>query len=362
MLNTTLRRTGSAIVVALLGAGIAAVPAHATTGLFGTQDATYDGVYRQSLVIAGLRAAHVAVPKPAVAWLQAQQCADGGFQSLRTDTSKPCTAPDPANYAGEDSNSTAAAAFALAALGDRKRASRAVVYLRRLQNVDGGIPYYKGGSSDVNSTAMAMLGFKANGLKAESVRHGDFNLIDYLITAAVGCEGTPATRGALAYMPGKPNMPSDMATVQALAALAAKVPWMHRDMHGLRDTPTPTLRCPGSLSDNQALLRKVVAGYTARRLAGNHSLIPNAFGPGDDVTSSAWAVIGLAGADLAGIQGTATDIAIRMGAKQYVFDAKGNANAGRVGVLLLVAVSRGDKPTSFGGINLIKTALGTLGS
>ena len=362
MFNTTLRRTGSAIVIALLGAGLAAVPAHATPGLFGSQDATYDGVYRQSLVIAGLRDAHVAVPTSAVAWLEAQQCADGGFQSLRTDTSKPCTLPDPANYVGEDTNSTAAAAFALASLGDKARAAKAVTYLRKAQNKDGGIPYYAGGDSDVNSTAMAMLGFKANGVRSAAVRRGDYSIIDYLGTAAVGCDGTARTRGGLGYMVSKPNMVSDMATVQALAALSAKVPWMQHSRNLLRNTPQPTLRCPGSLSDNEATLRSVVAGYTARELAANNNLIPNAYGPGSDITSSAWAVIGLAGANLAGVQGTATDIAIRMGAKAYVFDSKGNANAGRAGVLLMVAVSRGDKPTSFGGINLIATVLGTLGS
>lgn len=360
--NTTLRRTGSAIVVALIGAGLAAVPAHATPGLFGSQDATYDGVYRQSLVIAGLRAAHVAVPASAVAWLAAQQCADGGFQSLRVDTSKPCAAPDPANYAGEDTNSTAAAAFAFAALGDKVRAAKTVAYLRKAQNRDGGIPYYVGGDSDVNSTAMALLGLKANGVKAASVKRGDFTVIDYLLTATLGCEGSAATRGALGYMVSKPNMPSDMATVQALAALAANVPWMQHSRNLLRNTPEPRLRCPGSLSDDEASLRAVVAGYTARELAAHNSLIPNAYGPGNDITSSAWAVIGLAGADLAGVQGTATDIAIRMSAKSYVFDAKGAANAGRAGILLMVAVSRGDKPTSFGGINLVSTVLGTLGS
>ncbi len=362
VLHTTLRRTGSAIVIALLGAGLAAVPAHATPGLFGSQDATYDGVYRQSLVIAGLRAAHVAVPRTAVAWLDAQQCADGGFQSLRTDLTQPCTLPDPANYVGEDTNSTAAAAFAFAALGDRARAARAVAYLRRAQNHDGGIPYYAGGDSDVNSTAMAMLGLRANRVAPAAVKRGGSSPLNYLVSAGVGCEGTSSTRGGLGYQVSKPNLPSDMATVQALAALSVKVPWMqhHRDL--LRNTPQPQLRCPGSLPHDEATLRRVVAGYTARELATNHNLIPNSYGPGSDITSSAWAVIGLAGANLAGVQGTATDIAIRMAARSYVFDAKGQANAGRAGILLMVAVSRGDRPTSFGGMNLISIVLGTLGS
>ncbi len=362
MFITTLRRTGSAIVVALIGAGFAAVPAHATTGLFGSQDATYDGVYRQSLVIAGLRAAHTAVPASAIAWLDAQQCADGGFQSFRSDTTQPCTAPDPANYAGEDTNSTAAAAFAFASLRDKARAARAVAYLRKAQNKDGGIPYYVGGASDVNSTAMALLGLKANGVHSTAVKRGKFTMINYLITATVGCQGSAATRGGLGYMVSKPNIPSDMATVQALAALSAQVPWMQRHRNLLRDSPVPTMRCPGSLSANETALRRVVAGYTARELAAHNSLIPNAYGPGNDITSSAWAVIGLSGTNLAGVQAITTDVMIRSAAKSYVFDTKGKANAGRAGILLMVAVSRGDKPTSFGGINLISTVLGTLGS
>lgn len=356
------RRSGSAFFVALLSATLLGTPASATPGLFGSQDATYDGVYRQSLVIAGLRAAKVAVPASATRWLNSQQCPDGGFEAFRADATKACSPADPATWSGEDTNSTAAAALAFVALGDTARARRAIGYLRSTQNADGGIPYYKSGASDANSTAMAMLALRASGVKPASVHRGDYTLVDFLITTAVGCEGDAAMRGGLAYMPAKPNVASDMASAQALAAMAPTVPWLHRIPATKRAASTPSVRCPGALSDDEARLRDILSGYTARRLAANASLIPNAFGAGTDVTSSAWALIGLAGADRAGDQQAATDAAIRAAAKGYVFDADGKANAGRAGILLLTAVTRGEKPTAFGGIDLVATALGTLGS
>lgn len=35
-------------------------------------------------------------------------------------------------------------------------ATRATTYLRTMQNPDGGFAYYKGGSSDINSTGLAL--------------------------------------------------------------------------------------------------------------------------------------------------------------------------------------------------------------
>ena len=360
MFHTIRKRTGMAIVAGLLCSALAPVSAQATAGLYGAQDAQYDGVYRQALIIAGLKAHKVSVPASATKWLSSQQCADGGFQALRSGNA--CTAPDPDNYAGEDTNSTAAAAIALASIGDTKRAARAIAYLRTTANADGGIPYYKGGSSDVNSTAMAMMAFRANGVRLSSVRKGDYTIVDYLITAAVGCEGAAASRGGLAYMPGKPNFVSDMATAQALTALAAALPWQHRISATKQSSTVPTLRCPGSLSDDEASLRDYVAGYTARQLSSHKFLIPNAYGPGDDITSTIWAVVGLAGADRGASEAKAASAAVRQQAATYVRDANGAVVAGRVGMLLLLTASRGEKATSFGGVNLIAAATSALGA
>jgi hypothetical protein len=106
------------------------------SGLFGAADAQYDGAYRQGLALAALAA--VGVKDPAgVAWLTAQQCDDGGWVALRTDASVPCPASDPANFTGEDSNSTAMAVMGLVAQGSTPPHD-AVGWFDRTQGSDGG--------------------------------------------------------------------------------------------------------------------------------------------------------------------------------------------------------------------------------
>lgn len=360
MYNTIIRRTGIALGVALLASSLASSPASATPGLFGSQDATYDGVYRQSLVIAGLRANKVTVPKAAVTWLNAQQCPDGGFEAFRSDIDVACAPGNPDFYSGEDTNATAGAAIAFASLKDAKRARKALAFLRSTQNADGGFPYYKGGPSDVNSTAMVLMAFTANGIKPASVHSGELNPVDYFITATVGCEGDASIRGGMAYMPSVDKTVSVMATAQALVALASVSPWMNPVKQTKRASVVPMLRCPGSLSDELPRLRDYVAGYSARLLAANSNLFLNAWGPGNDLTSTAWTVIGLAAADRAGAQASRSDRALRTNAASYVVDTTGKTNAGRVGLLLLLVASRHESPKSFGGVNLISTALGSL--
>lgn len=362
MYNTIFRRTGLALGVALLASSLASAPAFATPGLFGSQDATYDGVYRQSLVISGLRANKVTVPKPAIAWLIGQQCADGGFEAFRADTSIACTPGDPNTYSGEDTNSTAAAVLAFASLKDKIHAKSALAFLRSTQNADGGFPYYKGGLSDVNSTAMVVMALTAYGIAPANVRTSELTPVDFLITATVGCEGDASIRGGMAYMPSADKTVSVMATSQALAALASANPWMHPVKQTKRASVTPTLRCPGSLSDELPKLRDYVAGYSARLLAANSNLFLNPWGPGYDLTSSAWAVIGLAAADRAGAQAALSSKALRAQTGAYVVDASGTANAGRVGLLLLLVASRHESAKSFGGVNLVSAALGSLSS
>lgn len=358
--NTIIRRTGLALGVALLASSLATSPASATPGLFGSQDATYDGVYRQSLVIAGLRANKVAVPKAAIAWLNGQQCPDGGFEAFRADTAVACAPGNADLYAGEDTNATASAAIAFAAVKDVKRAKRALGFLRATQNADGGFPYYKGGLSDVNSTAMVLMAFTANGIKPASLHRGDLTPIDFLITATVGCEGDAGIRGGMAYMPSVDKTVSVMATAQALASLAGATPWMTPVKASKRAAVVPTLQCPGTLSDELPKLRDYVAGYSARVLAANNNVFVNPWGPGNDLTSTAWAVIGLAAADRAGAQASLSDKALRSNAASYVADSSGNTNAGRTGLLLLLVAARHESAKSFGGVNLVTSALGSL--
>ena len=95
-----------------------AVTTPVQVGLFGAQDPTYDGVFRQSLGLLAYAAAGTTPPKDAVGWLLAQQCPDGGFQAFRANTKVACQKSDPATFSGEDTNSTGIALAALHAIGE----------------------------------------------------------------------------------------------------------------------------------------------------------------------------------------------------------------------------------------------------
>lgn len=138
-------------------------------------------------------------------WLAAQQDRDGGF-----------------GFAGrggsEDVDDTAAALQgAVAATGQRKSplAARAVAYLRRAQNPDGGFPQQPGGESNAQSTAWAVQGLVAAGVNAAAVkRGGSRSPIGYL-------ESLAAPDGSVRYSRTSAQTPV-WVTAEALAALAGK--------------------------------------------------------------------------------------------------------------------------------------------
>lgn len=152
-----IRRSAATLAAATVVLG-AAVPAVAATpsptptptptpsvaipdGLYGTADPTYDGVWRQSLALLAQRTTGVTPAERAVAWLTGQQCANGAFAAFRADTAKPCDAK-----LMVDTNSTAAAVQALAALGGHKATTdKAVGWLKSVQNADGGWGYTPAG-------------------------------------------------------------------------------------------------------------------------------------------------------------------------------------------------------------------------
>lgn len=214
-------------------------------GIFGVQDPTYDGVYRQSLAIGGLIAGKVDVPSAAVDWLARQQCANGSFQSYRADTSVPC-AP-----AGSETNSTANAVQALAALGTpvtEAAAGRAVAWLRTVQNPDGGVGFQAGSATDANSTGLFLNALVADGVDPTTVRApGGSNPYDALITLQVGCTPNsrdPADIGGLAYQPQDGELNADtFATSGALLGFAGGAfPVTPRS--GTREVPAPN--CPAA--------------------------------------------------------------------------------------------------------------------
>jgi energy-coupling factor transport system substrate-specific component len=109
--------------------------------------------------ILALRAARLPVPARVVAWLARQEDSDGGF-----------------NYstagAVSDVDDTGAVLEALADTDHAAQLRRAVGYIRRQQNADGGFPAYAGGTSNAQSTAFAVQGLLAVGVRPGSVRRG----------------------------------------------------------------------------------------------------------------------------------------------------------------------------------------------
>lgn len=97
--------------------------------------------------------------RTAATWLTAQQNRDGGW-SFAT------------KGGGSDVDDTAAAVQALIAAG-RPAAGptrRALAFLRRQQNADGGFPLLPGSSSNAQSTAWALQAFAVAGTKPQQVR------------------------------------------------------------------------------------------------------------------------------------------------------------------------------------------------
>ena len=203
----------------------------ADKGLFGAQDPTYDGAYRQGLALAALAGAGVtsqAQVGSAESWLLGQQCPDGGWTSFIT-SDNPCTG-DPADFEGPDTNSTALAVQGLSAQGvlGSTAAGKAATFIRGAQDSDGGWGYEPGtarapGSTDPDSTALVIQAILALGQSPSAVGfdRGKANpisaLLSFQLTSGSG-------KGAFLY-PGS-TAPNLLATYQAVpAAASVKLPF-----------------------------------------------------------------------------------------------------------------------------------------
>ncbi|MFD9462178.1 prenyltransferase/squalene oxidase repeat-containing protein [Streptomyces sp. NPDC060027] len=167
------------------------------SGLYGSTDPTYDGVWRQALALLAQHTVKVRPAEKAVDWLTGQQCANGAFAAYRADAAAACDAKTQV-----DTNSTAAAVQALAALGGHDDATgKAVTWLKSAQNKDGGWGYMAGGPSDANSTSVVIGALKAVGEKPQGVSKDGKSPYDALLKLSTPCEGDGA--GAFAYQPDK---------------------------------------------------------------------------------------------------------------------------------------------------------------
>jgi energy-coupling factor transport system substrate-specific component len=121
-----------------------------------------------TFAILALRAAEMPVAPRMYSWLARQQDKDGGF-----------------NYATRggqsDVDDTGAVLDALVHTGHAAEMQRAVAFIRSQQNRDGGFGDEQGGGSNAQSTAFAICGLIAAGVKPASVhRHGSPSPLAYL--------------------------------------------------------------------------------------------------------------------------------------------------------------------------------------
>ena len=333
--------------VAAASATPIAVVAPANIGLFGSQDPTYDGVYRQSLAILGLEATGHTPNAPAVAWLLAQQCADGSFTAYRANTSVACTA------ATEDENATAAAIQALVALG--KPTATAVTALKHFQLADGGFydnTAFGPAASDANSTGLALSALVAAGIDPATVTSSTGKTGDaYLRTVQIACSA--ATGGGAYDFQGEATLhANDLATVQALFGELGKA-WPVAPAAAAGSTPA----CPATITD-ATTSAAAATSYLAARLTATKGAIPSSFGSGTDWTTTANAVLDLeaAGAGTAAVAPSLT--ALEAAAKVYVKTAGVNT-PGPLATLALVAHASGVDPGAFGGVDLTTTLAST---
>jgi energy-coupling factor transport system substrate-specific component len=150
--------------------------------------------------------------RAALGWLKRQQDQDGGYGFT-------------ARGGPSDVDDTGAALQALAAGDDPRQGTtmtttKAIAYLRRAQNLDGGFPQEAGGSSNAQSTAWAIQGLVAAKADVEAFRrrgsHGSQSRspLGYL-------RGLVAPDGSVRYSATGQQTPV-WVTAQALTALAGK--------------------------------------------------------------------------------------------------------------------------------------------
>ncbi len=157
-----------------------------------------------ALRVAGTSADNATV-NAAGRWLAAQQNRDGGFGFA-------------SRGGGEDVDDTSAALQGVIDASGRRSSAvvaRAVAYLRRAQNPDGGFPQQPRGESNAQSTAWAVQGLDAAGVNVGAFkRSGSRSPLGYL-------ESLAAPDGSVRYSRTSAQTPV-WVTAEALTALAGK--------------------------------------------------------------------------------------------------------------------------------------------
>ncbi|MFD3418635.1 prenyltransferase/squalene oxidase repeat-containing protein [Streptomyces decoyicus] len=353
------RRAATALAAVLVLGAAAAPAAYADSaspkklpdGLYGSKDPQYDGVWRQSLALLAQDTVGVRPAASAVKWLAGQQCADGSFTAFRAEPGKPCDAKT-----RRDTNPTAAAVQALAALGGHGDAvKKAVSWLKSVQNDDGGWSSMAGSPSDANSTSVVIGALAAAGEKPQSVtsKKGGKTPYDGLLTFQLGCAEKGDGHGAFTFQL-KGAAPNADATAAAATGARGKGFVVEPAGKGA-DTPVKPLSCKDgdkkAGADDPAQAAEAGDGYLVAQLEKNGQHLLSAM-PGaekqPDVGNTADAVVALA----AGAHGAAAAKPLKWLEKNSADWAKQSGPAAYA-QLVLVAHATGTDPRSFGGTDLV---------
>ncbi len=341
----------TALSLVVIGQAPAVAAPSSTTGLYGSADPTYDGVFRQSLAMIGLASVGVAPSAQAVTWLLDQQCADGSFQAYRTNLATPCGPSDPVKSTGPDTNSTAAAIAALMAIDDAGKApagtlSRIVsaadtagLWLSKQQRADGGWPFYPGGTSDANSTGLSLAAVMTQAPNFEVPAYvGANRFLGSLVTPCTSADG-----GGLSYQKG--SKPDGSASSQGLLGLTVAVP----------------VSGPRKLGGSPACARSTtqkVASYLSKQIMSKGAL-DSSFGTGPDYTSTASTVVALVAAGYGKPAVSKATATLAANARAFTTTKDGAADPAALGLLLMVSEATGKNPRAFGGINLVTAVQGS---
>ena len=195
-------------------------------GLFGVQDPTYDGAFRQGLALAALRAAAVPGSNPrigaGVSWLAKQQCANGLWQAYRSNTATACAPANPSNFTGPDTNSTSLAVQGLAAWGAHPKQALVLQSLDQVQSANAGWPYIAAPNqaADPNSTALVIQALLAEKSSPSGAQWAKGTKTPYTALASYQLGCAQPGYGAFFFPPS--TSPNTFATVQAVPAMMSK--------------------------------------------------------------------------------------------------------------------------------------------
>ena len=191
-----------------------------SAGAFGT--GTSLNAFYESLALLALAAAQDLGRQTRLgeAYLASLQCDDGGWEYGRVTTTIACVPPNPKDFASPDTNTTALAVMAVAAVGGRFPHS-AVGFLKNSQETNGSFGVYgvsgDGQQGDPDSTAyviQALIALRAIDEK-QFLRKGATPQ-QALERFQYGCKAPLSERGEFSYF----GSPSQLATLQAVPAAA----------------------------------------------------------------------------------------------------------------------------------------------